>query len=294
MCGEHSTTNKTISSIIGLSPHTRGTLSVTVIHIVVFRFIPAYALNTVIHSLPYSATWVYPCIRGEHRICCVQRSPIIGLSLHKRGTHAEKRRKVVLWRFIPAYAGNTISNMVFKLAVWFIPAYAGNTSVTPLSFQIRTVYPRIRGEHKKHNWLLRSDTGLSPHTRGTPLHIVTFTATDRFIPAYAGNTTLRQLTVKQETVYPRIRGEHRRIYGLHAARIGLSPHTRGTHPLAFSGFLTPRFIPAYAGNTSQLKNASTSTPVYPRIRGEHRYKRLCYENHVGLSPHTRGTLRVFF
>ncbi len=53
----------------------------------------------------------------------------------------------------------------------------------------------------------------------------------------------------------------------------------------------PRFIPAYAGNTVQQVVLIISSPVHPRIRGEHSPVRKLSSAYSGSSPHTRGTPR---
>ncbi len=188
MCGEHSTSNKTISAIIGLSPHTWGTPEQLAGRRGDPRFIPAYAENTVIHSLPYSATWVYPCIRGEHTQRKGGKLSSGGLSPHTRGTLNMPCVVVGGQRFIPAYAGNT---QIFKARSYW-----------------HWVYPRIRGEHVTGVVVMEYYDGLSPHTRGTPNSRLPTTHFQRFIPAYAGNTVTFSPSCSACTVYPRIRGEH--------------------------------------------------------------------------------------
>ena len=74
--------------------------------------------------------------------------------------------------------------------------------------EIKTVYPRWRGEHLTAFDAREIGGGLSPLARGTPVHIRFLVARSRFIPAGAGNTD--QIPVPQSTpsVYPRWRGEH--------------------------------------------------------------------------------------
>ncbi len=130
-----------------------------------------------------------------------------------------------------------------------------------------TVYPRIRGEH------MCKDANLS--------------RSDRFIPAYAGNTSGSITVTLLKTVYPRIRGEHAVLYKLMSPRAGLSPHTRGTLSEESVYPVHLRFIPAYAGNTPVFAPDCHKMAVYPRIRGEHsRYKPL---NHNGFFYPSKST-----
>ncbi|EMX74955.1 hypothetical protein EC2726800_3508 [Escherichia coli 2726800] len=52
---------------------------------------------------------VYPRWRGEHELCAVSITIVIGLSPLARGTLLSAGRAVVARRFIPAGAGNTLS-----------------------------------------------------------------------------------------------------------------------------------------------------------------------------------------
>ncbi len=152
------------------------------------------------------------------------------------------------------------------------------------------VYPRWRGElfcALAFCWLSR---GLSPLARGTLCRCQHCWRVIRFIPAGAGNTVPRIISLSSSTVYPRWRGEHSAslmpIIGLG----GLSPLARGTRRQRIVRLPLHRFIPAGAGNTSTLSITTDREPVYPRWRGEHKIHidkhRVC----IGLSPLARGTL----
>ncbi len=132
--------------------------------------------------------------------------------------------------------------------------------------------------------------GLSPLARGTRRRRAAPGGGERFIPAGAGNTLLSHFLLACDTVYPRWRGEHGRVYLLMLSRCGLSPLARGTliPDLDIPGI--DRFIPAGAGNTAAFLNALVGTTVYPRWRGEHRRQRENGVTDLGLSPLARGTL----
>ena len=134
--------------------------------------------------------------------------------------------------------------------VWrFIPAYAGNTST--LSSQVKdiTVHPRLRGEHVV--WI---------HWYAEYL---------RFIPAYAGNTDPAAYKHTLAAVHPRLRGEHIYcVLNILYSR-GSSPLTRGTPQFLWRRVAGCRFIPAYAGNTPEWRGMWPPSAVHPRLRGEH-------------------------
>ena len=108
-------------------------------------------------------------------------------------------------------------------------------------------------------------------------------------PAYAGNTPVALVTVNPDTVHPRLRGEHGLGVGGDDAVAGSSPLTRGTHRKRRRPSGHARFIPAYAGNTTQRSRGWGPGPVHPRLRGEHLAKHKGVPSAFGSSPLTRGT-----
>ena len=111
-----------------------------------------------------------------------------------------------------------------------------------------------------------------PLTRGTLLPWLTQSVRRRFIPAYAGNTTMSKVKLHKIT--------------------GSSPLTRGTRGQQRGTGVGERFIPAYAGNTSPSSSAHISHPVHPRLRGEHCALQFLNWRTSGSSPLTRGTRRT--
>ncbi len=155
------------------------------------------------------------------------------------------------------------------------------------------VYPRWRGElfcALAFCWLSR---GLSPLARGTLCRCQHCWRVIRFIPAGAGNTVPRIISLSSSTVYPRWRGEHVGRESFDCPYIGLSPLARGTlKVLKNIGFRT-RFIPAGAGNTGVIPIAARNAAVYPRWRGEHDKSLTKNNSTPGLSPLARGTHHYF-
>ena len=92
---------------------------------------------------------VYPRWRGEHNFSGFDVRCDFGLSPLARGTLLDYATEQYRKRFIPAGAGNTLSN---------------NSKVTDVS-----VYPRWRGEHFDIDTTSLCQIGLSPLARGTPL-----------------------------------------------------------------------------------------------------------------------------
>ena len=212
---------------------------------------------------------VYPRWRGELfcalAFCWLSR----GLSPLARGTLCRCQHCWRVIRFIPAGAGNTVPRII--------------------SLSSSTVYPRWRGEHSASLMPIIGLGGLSPLARGTLCRCQHCWRVIRFIPAGAGNTVPRIISLSSSTVYPRWRGEHSAslmpIIGLG----GLSPLARGTRRQRIVRLPLHRFIPAGAGNTSTLSITTDREPVYPRWRGEHPNGSALSYPQIGLSPLARGT-----
>ncbi len=135
--GELDRTASVVSSGSGLSPLARGTPVFANLWTIAIRFIPAGAGNTGSATAAPMTTSVYPRWRGEHACRQIPRKQNPGLSPLARGTLHE-----------PKFQG------------WdsrFIPAGAGNTYILKRLLNHKTVYPRWRGEHSKHNLLLIND-----------------------------------------------------------------------------------------------------------------------------------------
>ena len=92
----------------GSSPQARGTLAPLIDPDRSDRFIPAGAGNTRLDTLEISDTPVHPRRRGEHRIVDAIVPDTCGSSPQARGTLVLIKLVILLTRFIPAGAGNTL------------------------------------------------------------------------------------------------------------------------------------------------------------------------------------------
>ena len=90
----------------GSSPHTRGTRVARLHDAVMIRFIPAYAGNALVAMAALADGQVHPRIRGERRNAAAIDQTIDGSSPHTRGTLLGHPEPEIIYRFIPAYAGN--------------------------------------------------------------------------------------------------------------------------------------------------------------------------------------------
>ena len=171
----------------------------------------------------------------------------------------------------------------------FIPACAGNARHTSCPCVALSVHPRMRGERARAPVAYMAKYGSSPHARGTRGQHGYCSATDRFIPACAGNAPNVIVTSVVEVVHPRMRGERRAERGRTAGLGGSSPHARGTPHPSLCSPSDRRFIPACAGNASHPTTRTQTASVHPRMRGE-RWRAVVEEVVFGgSSPHARGT-----
>ena len=159
--------------------------------------------------------------------------------------------------------------------------------------ETHSVYPRWRGELDGCPHIRKNPNGLSPLARGTHKDKLSRTTMLRFIPTGAGNSLFLSIMSKIPAVYPRWRGELPvSLLSLGVGR-GLSPLARGTQ-LPDGVFVAfARFIPAGAGNSTSSGQPSTSSPVYPRWRGELKIASNNTGGTSGLSPLARGTLSKY-
>ena len=170
----------------GSSPRLRGTRLAASVEPYPTRFIPAPAGNTGSLSLRQSSMPVHPRACGEHRYPEESCDLFDGSSPRLRGTHWIRIDRIGNDRFIPAPAGNTVSN---RWRAFTLP-----------------VHPRACGEHS-----VRSDTGSpqcgsSPRLRGTREPPGFEHHFCRFIPAPAGNTCSGRSMPRRISVHPRACG----------------------------------------------------------------------------------------
>ena len=189
----------------------------------------------------------------------------------------------------PLTRGTRIFGFQSCLNIRFIPAYAGNSSYRRAEKRERPVHPRLRGELSF--WFSYSSRphGSSPLTRGTRIFKRNGRSTQRFIPAYAGNSRSFGRYSDFRSVHPRLRGELCFLICFSVGQRGSSPLTRGTPACKRSITLVKRFIPAYAGNSVEETDDHLDQAVHPRLRGELVQRTTTKCVRFGSSPLTRGT-----
>ena len=175
---------------------------------------------------------------------------------------------------IPAYAGNTVPEIVTKWPAWD--------------------HPRVCGEHSILKAAANASTGSSPRMRGTPQQFQHGVRGRGIIPAYAGNTGCPSARPCARWDHPRVCGEHFGFWLMVLSVPGSSPRMRGTHYASETTIPTHGIIPAYAGNTETWDYAPPSPRDHPRVCGEHTRRPYPSTGLAGSSPRMRGTLASVF
>ena len=96
--------------------------------------------------------------------------------------------KVEICGIIPAYAGNTILDLLSKAELWD--------------------HPRVCGEHETGPQMRQPMLGSSPRMRGTLQGGGGMRVAVGIIPAYAGNTPPMSTSADPSRDHPRVCGEH--------------------------------------------------------------------------------------
>ncbi len=112
----------------------------------------------------------------------------------------------------------------------------------------------------------------------------------RSIPAYAGETVYTSSSIERKGVYPRLCGGNIASALAVRLRTGLSPPMRGKRIYAADEGTITGSIPAYAGETEQIRKRYGVDGVYPRLCGGNTGCSSRDSISRGLSPPMRGKL----
>ena len=148
------------------------------------------------------------------------------------------------------------------------------------------------GEHVWTPIIYFVGDGSSPRVRGTFHSKSPIRHRCRFIPACAGNISLKYFLSRSSAVHPRVCGEHppqpRRI----RHETGSSPRVRGTCTGRRGVRCFIWFIPACAGNIPGAPLWPVGSTVHPRVCGEHSSIEIRHTTEAGSSPRVRGTFAM--
>ena len=169
-----------------------------------------------------------------------------------------------------------------------IPAHAGEPDPPRSRLALTAVYPRPRGGTRADFWQMPESAGLSPPTRGNRLVLGVQMASQRSIPAHAGEPLSGVELANRGSVYPRPRGGTEQYAADYPLYAGLSPPTRGNPAGTADTSVIGRSIPAHAGEPRRGGRRGGGDGVYPRPRGGTAARDSGGLGCEGLSPPTRG------
>ena len=229
VCGEHAPASTRRLVARGSSPRMRGAHTTGADNSFSDGIIPAYAGSTSERPSCRCRTWDHPRVCGEHRLSWVSPWRLLGSSPRMRGAQRLGALPLVDYGIIPAYAGSTVSKVLF-------------------SFSMRD-HPRVCGEHVRPTPLAPSFVGSSPRMRGALCRHHRDGRVVGIIPAYAGSTCRRLRRRTRCRDHPRVCGEH----AFHTCAVdcakGSSPRMRGAQVKPRNLVHVLGIIPAYAGST---------------------------------------------
>ncbi len=171
-----------------------------------------------------------------------------------------------------------------------IPACAGEPHSPPCPTPPSRVYPRVCGGTSPPTARASRGWGLSPRVRGNHGHQSYDTASQRSIPACAGEPLPSRPGCPPMTVYPRVCGGTAPTVAVHHPVMGLSPRVRGN--LEEGQYISERSrsIPACAGEPCAAPAVIHAAQVYPRVCGGTPQCVEAASESWGLSPRVRGNL----
>ena len=272
----------------GLSPRMRGNRLAVDPSTASLRSIPAYAGEPTTLGPAPKPKRVYPRVCGGTVRNAGADASRKGLSPRMRGNRSFPLGMAGGHRSIPAYAGEpgdgqpaVADRRVYPRVcggtpagagrrpakAGSIPAYAGEPMRAWRRQTISTVYPRVCGGTSANPKIAFIPQGLSPRMRGNQRWLYSSSASDRSIPAYAGEPTSAVLLASSVEVYPRVCGGTHQGSRHHFPYRGLSPRMRGNQPRDPHFGQPERSIPAYAGEPPAISDSESGIWVYPRVCG---------------------------
>ncbi len=125
--------------------------------------------------------------------------------------------------------------------------------------------------------------------RGSRQHLAHTHSLSRSIPACAGEPSARLLSNLLRGVYPRVCGGAKQCRREMTLWAGLSPRVRGSQSLESLNDVSPRSIPACAGEPTPDASRMRTGTVYPRVCGGAVSAKTRLNSGIGLSPRVRGS-----
>ena len=169
-----------------------------------------------------------------------------------------------------------------------IPARAGKTLSRKHGLLCTRAHPRAGGENFEGGELAACSGGSSPRGRGKPLLEMRELFGMGLIPARAGKTRMRTLSISPSRAHPRAGGENIRAAVSVVVEWGSSPRGRGKRGREACVAALGGLIPARAGKTASRRARIHQGRAHPRAGGENSYIPGGDTGVKGSSPRGRG------
>ena len=271
--------------------------------------IPAFAGEPIERPEQSRIVTVYPRVCGGTQSTWSCSISARGLSPRLRGNLDIWRFRVVLFRSIPAFAGEPHLNSKCRVSWTVYPRVCGGTTCSASARACSSgLSPRLRGNRLEYKAVL-SATQVYPRVCGEPPLYKTYNIYTQVYPRVCGGTASgRQLRFTANGLSPRLRGnlmpatasntavgsipafagEPPNGTFLDLSNPGLSPRLRGNPVLCRPKPDCKRSIPAFAGEPLLLLMLAAWERVYPRVCGGTGKASLHSKSRSGLSPRLRG------
>ena len=170
----------------------------------------------------------------------------------------------------------------------YIPACAGEAPRARWRSGAKRVHPRVCGGSATRHPASPGGSGTSPRVRGKRRDALRFQLGVRYIPACAGEASVRRLDIVGLEVHPRVCGGSRRAAGDMVVAEGTSPRVRGKRTAGSVRVWSSRYIPACAGEAIAPIRTVLTVRVHPRVCGGSPLPRASVYVLAGTSPRVRG------
>ena len=232
VCGENAHRDLIAIRVPGSSPRVRGKPGGGLDDVFNQRLIPACAGKTLFKVCRNSCSSAHPRVCGENETPVPKAGKLAGSSPRVRGKPRPTQEPIVTQRLIPACAGKT-------------------TRSSSASRSDRA-HPRVCGENHDPIHLDHAHGGSSPRVRGKRTLRPGRLRRRGLIPACAGKTNRRVLSILQGSAHPRVCGENVIADNLPVNTTGSSPRVRGKLQEAAQRAGVTGLIPACAGKTRRV------------------------------------------
>ena len=190
----------------------------------------------------------------------------------------------------PRMRGKQGGAIAFRLQRRIIPAHAGQTLSVCLAAVAASDHPRACGANDAGGAGVAALHGSSPRMRGKLIIVVPVHATQRIIPAHAGQTRRPGSSLPVWPDHPRACGANFGTNWAGSVSPGSSPRMRGKLSCCARCVRPSRIIPAHAGQTKANGIRRGVYQDHPRACGANSSDSSPIAYIVGSSPRMRGKL----